>query len=405
MSTDLNIKKQSSRKGKKSWRTNIDIKDIEDKLQEQRDEEIIKGKDNDDDFIIDEKPSSNIKVPKKLKSHEILTNKSKIPALLNPKQSKKSNKVQGVSKTELLKLIKLKGGKYGEENKLMNKIEKDGLISGSNIDLWDEPTKEENGKWINYPQSTAEVTKATRAPKTFKTAPVKIVSNDLTEKFIHAGKSYNPSLESWKELIDKEYNIEYKRELARQQIEDFQKRIQELVITLKDGMLSDSEDEDEGEEEKEEEEEITDFKLSINKPTKVKIKTKTKRNKEAKHKKRMELEKDIKDLKKQLKDLHNLDDILKALQEEEDSKQPKSKKRKLKDNKLFKYELIETPLEIKLSSELTNNLKNLKPEGNLFYDQMLNLQSTGKVESRIPVSKKRKYGKKVTEKWSYKDFK
>lgn len=62
-------------------------------------------------------------------------------------------------------------------------------------------------------------------------------------------------------------------------------------------------------------------------------------------------------------------------------------------------------MEVKLSDELSGNLRNLKPEGNLFYDQMLNLQSSGKVESRVPVAKRRKYQKKITEKWTYKDFK
>lgn len=67
-----------------------------------------------------------------------------------------------------------------------------------------------------YIKSTAEVTKAKVVPKTLKETPIKLINNDLTQKKIHAGKSYNPSLESWKDLINQEYDIEYKQELTRQ---------------------------------------------------------------------------------------------------------------------------------------------------------------------------------------------
>ncbi|EMG50654.1 NOP53 Ribosome biogenesis protein NOP53 [Candida maltosa Xu316] len=406
-------KPQSSRKGKKAWRKNIDIEDIEKNLQEKRDEEIIKGKDSgdlNDDFIIDDQPSilASSKAPKKLKSKEILTNKSKIAALNHSKHqpAKDSHKIQGVKKTDLLRLIKLNGGKFKSESKLMNRLDQDGLVKSKAKDLWDDEEEDEEEKIPKYIKSTAEVTKATVVPKTLKTESIKITTNELTSKSVHAGKSYNPSLESWKELINQEYDAEYRQELARQQIAEHRKRIQELMVTLEDTIIDgsdDDEDEEEAEAVADKEESEKDYSLSINKPNKIKIKTKTKRNREAKHKERVKLQEEIKELKKKMKDLSNLDDILQK-QIEKDQEEPSQKKRKRRD-KLFKYSPVETPLEVKLSDELSGNLKNLKPEGNLFYDQMLNLQSSGKIESRVPVAKKRKYGKKVTEKWSYKDFK
>ncbi|KAG7663927.1 uncharacterized protein J8A68_002554 [[Candida] subhashii] len=395
MSSETNraSKPQPSRKGRKAWRKNIDIQDVESGLQTAREKEILLGTNHTEDFIIDETPTEARKsTAKKLKTHEILTNKSKIPALL----------------------VKLSGGKYKNESRTLARIEKDGLINVSNKDIWDEPEVPEQQPEDKLPEeftSTAEVTRATVVPKTLKKAPIKITENDLTEKVVHAGKSYNPSLESWKDLINKEYDVEYKRELTRQQMEEHREKIKALTQTLDDNMLSDSDDEEEEEEVakvEENDEEGEDFKLSINKPTVVKIKTKTKRNREAKHKKRVELEQNLKDLKKQLKDLSNLDELLQKQQkeEEEDAKkeEPATKKQK-KDKKLFKYNPVQRALEVKLSHELTNNLKNLKPEGNLFYDQMLSLQSSGKIEARVPVAKKKKYTPKVTEKWTYKDFK
>lgn len=405
-------KPQASRKGKRAWRKNTDIQEIEQNLQDKRDEEIVLGKEVTDDFVIDDTPSSKSgKLPKKLKTKEILTNKSKIPALTNQRHQKKGeNTIQGVKKTDLLRLIQLNGGKFKSEDKYVNRLEQDGIVNGSSQDLWDDTDNNEKKKIPDFMKSTAEVTKASVVPKTLKVNPIKITSNELTDKKIHAGKSYNPSLESWKELINQEYDIEYKRELTRQQIEEHRNKIKELMITLDDNMLSDSDDDedDEDNDKVEEEEQLNangekDYSLSINKPNKIKIKTKTKRNKELKHKERVKLEQQIKDLKKQLKDLSNLDEILEK-QAVKDQSQPNEKKRKRRE-KLFKYSLVETPLEVKLSDELSGNLKNLKPEGNLYYDQMLSLQSSGKIESRVPVNKKRKYTKKITEKWTYKDFK
>lgn len=416
MSEEIILKKpskpQASRKGKRAWRKNIDIQEIEQNLQDKRDEEIVLGKEVTDDFVIDDTPSSKSgKLPKKLKTKEILTNKSKIPALTNQRHQKKGeNTIQGVKKTDLLRLIQLNGGKFKSEDKYVNRLEQDGIVNGSSQDLWDDTDNNEKKKIPDFMKSTAEVTKASVVPKTLKVNPIKITSNELTDKKIHAGKSYNPSLESWKELINQEYDIEYKRELTRQQIEEHRNKIKELMITLDDNMLSDSDDDedDEDNDKVEEEEQLNangekDYSLSINKPNKIKIKTKTKRNKELKHKERVKLEQEIKDLKKQLKDLSNLDEILEK-QAVKDQSQPNEKKRKRRE-KLFKYSFVETPLEVKLSDELSGNLKNLKPEGNLYYDQMLSLQSSGKIESRVPVNKKRKYTKKITEKWTYKDFK
>ena len=181
-------------------------------------------------------------------------------------------------------MIQLNGGKFKSEDKYVNRLEQDGIVNGSSQDLWDDTDNNEKKKIPDFMKSTAEVTKASVVPKTLKVNPIKITSNELTDKKIHAGKSYNPSLESWKELINQEYDIEYKRELTRQQIEEHRNKIKELMITLDDNMLSDSDDDedDEDNDKVEEEEQLNangekDYSLSINKPNKIKIKTKTKK--------------------------------------------------------------------------------------------------------------------------------
>lgn len=428
--SDATKRSQPSRKGKKAWRKNVDIQDIETGLEESREIERLTGsKSGDDGFVIDSTPSTSNSSIKKLKSTEILTNKSKVPGLCKPLKASKHNTIQGVKRTEILRLLKLNGGKYGDESKIVTRIEKDGLICVNNDDLWgEEPKKakavksktansktplisataEDVAEAFPYFSSTSGVTNATVIPQTLKYQPIKISENDVNKKFIHAGKSYNPSLESWKALINTEYDLEYKREVTRQQIVEYRERIQHLVETLEDKEVDSTDDEETAEVEVEEEEATEDYSLSINQPTRIKIKTKAKRNREAKHKKRMELEDQLKGWKRQLKDLTNLDEILAAEAEAEKAEIARAEKlsdKVRKPKKLFRYDTIEAPLEVKLSDELTNNLKNLKPEGNLFYDLMMNLQSTGKIETRVPVGKKRKYAPKVTEKWTYKDFK
>lgn len=386
---------QSSRKGKKAWRKNVNIDDISQGLQDKRERLIALGDseiNGDDDFFIidndgDEKIKNNLnKEGKKLKSHEILVNKSKV----KPLAIERNNKAP-VSKYKVNKLMKLAGRVQGESG-LKARVEKDGIVKGGNVDPW--ATEE-----APTPQPAShEITKPSHAPKTIRRAPISLGK----EEDIDAGKSYNPSLESWKSLINKEFDLENEKEIKRQQIKEYQEKIQNLILNSTENEVDDSED-DQISEQEESDQQLEDYKLSLNKPTEVKIKTKAKRNKQIKHKKRVELEEKLKQLKAQLNDLNKLEEINnEAQQPVEYSYTGKDSKR---TKKLFKYDSIQRPLEVKLSDELTNNLKNVKPEGNLFYDQMIELQQSGKIESRIPVAKKRKYAQKFTEKWSYKDFK
>lgn len=386
---------QKSRKGKKSWRKNVNIDDVEEGLQDVRDKKIIMGDEYDNDFIIDTTGDDKLrsKNTKTLKSREILTNKSKVAPLLVERNNKKT--IQGVHKTEIHRLMRLSGKVQGE-SKMYARIEKDGIANVDSKDIWGEAEEDNRPEFLKN-RSDKEVTKASRVPETLKHKPIRIAQKEDT---VDAGKSYNPSLESWKSLINKEYSGEYERELQRQAIIDHQEKIKRLIADLdNDEEASDSE---ENVSDKEADAENDDFKLSINQPTQVKIKTKAIRNKELKHKKRLELEDKLKELKEQVKELEKLDDINEVVKEKLSNTKTKLEKA---PKKLFKYNTIQKPLEVKLSDELTSNLKDLKPEGNLLYDQMLNLQTSGKVETRIPVAKRRKYTPKITEKWTYKDFK
>ncbi|CAM9015951.1 unnamed protein product [Wickerhamomyces anomalus] len=384
-------KKQASRKGRKAWRKNIDIDDVEIGLEEKRDQIRTLGEEADKidsnqlfsiDTAGDEKLNKKaVKPYKVLKSTEILAQRSKAPGFSNP-HKKSDNKIDGVKKKEIHRLMKLAGRVQGETSS-NTIVEKDGLINTNAYDVWDEP-------------------EAKVAPSTLKEAPISVQE---VEKLPNAGKSYNPSLESWKSLINKEYKTTKERDDKKQELEAQRDRVKTLLLTMDQKEEEESDDDDE-EEEEEEEEEDDSLSLSVNKPVVLKKKTKTQRNKQKKHQEREKLEKELKSLKKQITELQKLKVYEQEINEKEQQIEKLQQKEKKRKHKLgTRHQIMDEQLEVKLSDELTDSLRKLKSEGNLLYDTMRGLQSKGQVETRVPVGKRRRYQPKVTEKWTYKDFK
>ncbi|SCU95996.1 LAMI_0F04742g1_1 [Lachancea mirantina] len=428
--------RQTSRKGKKAWRKNIDLEDIEKSLQRRQEAEITHGSssvgelkddelfqiDTDGDEVVRTKLIKRKQIPKKLKSSEILdaikTN-SKVGALSHSKSgsvSESKKKIQGVSKKELRRLMALAGRADGK-SKSQTAVAKDGLVRATGTDLWGEAKKIKTPSGLKLAaksesevpeellkQSTTGWSQATVAPGTLKEAPLKVKEFESTP---HAGKSYNPDSEDWSSLINKEYDAEKKKDDARIQLEQYQGRIARLMETI------DANEEGESSSEDEEEEEAalndgSEIKLSINKPVVNKKKTKHRRNKAKKHQKQVKLQKELKLLKGQVRELERLEAIEQEVAKKEGNVETgkRSKERMAKKQKLgTKHTIKEDLLEVKFADELSFSLRKLKPEGNLLYDTLRKLQSSGKVETRIPVVRGRRYKPKVTEKWTYKDFK
>ncbi|CCK72243.1 Nop53p KNAG_0J01620 [Huiozyma naganishii CBS 8797] len=440
--------KQSSRKGKKAWRKNIDLTDLESTLEESKDNQIKYGADdiaavqddslfqvdNDGDRALRERLIKRKQIKKNLKSTEILdaikTN-SKVGALTHHKHRKghseelpggdahhgKGKKVQGVSKREMLKLLALAGRITGE-SKLENRVAKDGLIKSSSFDLWgdDKSTQIQLSSGIKIDKSKTEKASkelltmsttswsiATKTPKTLKEKPVTIKEFEQTP---HAGKSYNPQKRDWSELFEKEYNLEKVREDNRIALEEYRERIRHLMETLDDNEEADSSSsESESEAEAEDDEEgSVDMGLSVNEAIQIKKKTKYQRNRARKHEEKVKLHKELKELKQQFKELENLEEIVESIAVTK-SEGTKPKRRKANNNKLgTRYGIMEEKLEIKFQDELGDSLRKLRPEGNLLYENVRKLQSSGKIESRIP-TRQRRAKNKITEKWTHKDFK
>lgn len=451
--------KQSSRKGKKAWRKNIDLTDIETSIKSKAELEITHGTSNisdladkslfqidtDGDEVLKSKLIKRKQIKKGLKSTEILNaikTNSKVRALLHHnhgnasgKSTKSKKDIQGVSKKELNKLMALAGKRVGE-SKLQNRLDKEGLVKSAGLDLWgiedttttvstktttitdNKKVKTRSGIVVDVHKSvtqnlidnsTTGWSVASEVPETMKLKPVQV------REFIntpHAGKSYNPSKKEWNNLISKEFETEQVKEDQRLKLEAYKEKIKYLMETIDDTQEVDSEsDEDDNSEDEDEDDESGEdiTKLSLNAPTKNKKKTKHQRNKAKKHEEKVKLQQELKKLREQVKELEKIEHYDQEIQDAVSSATTNSgkidKKRKHNRNKLgSKYGILDERLEVKFSDELSDSLRKLKPEGNLLYDNVRKLQSSGKIESRIPLKHKRSK-KKVTEKWTYKDFK
>ncbi|KAH3687744.1 hypothetical protein WICPIJ_001273 [Wickerhamomyces pijperi] len=414
-------KNQTSRKGKKAWRKNVDIDDIEIGLEERREEIRVHGEEldkvsSDSLFTVDTDGDAalfkkSITPHKVLKSTEILSRRSKAPGFSN-KHKKLDNKIDGVKKKDIHRLMKI-AGRVANESSIKAIHDKDGLMKGQKVyDVWgeEEPVQSKKNSTpkpeILEKFSSIGFTAPTNAPSTIKVKPLTVKE---VEAIPDAGKSYNPSLESWKDLIDKQYTTQKEKEDKRIELEAYSHKVRKLIQSLDDKEeYSDSEDEEEEEAQVEEEiDEEDKYALSINLPVENKKKTKHQRNKMKRHQERMELEAQLKSLKAQITELQKVETI----QAEVEAQQPNFKsdiaeRRVAKSKKLgTRYHVLEDAIEVKLSDELTDSLRGLKSEGNLLYDQMRKLQSDGKIESRFATKKKRKYTPKITEKWTYKDLK
>jgi nucleolar protein 53 len=448
--------KQSSRKGKKAWRKNIDVEDIERNLQEQAQNEInygVKNVENLKDeslFELDtegddrlEKLTKKSQHGKVTKSKDILNKinqQSKVPALKTyNKNTANKDKIQGVEKKNIKKLMQLAGRSLKADDKANAHMErKGGLVKGSKKDLWgDEGANKElktpsgfltlkqkdfdsikNLPKTLLKQSLTSFSKGTVQPESMKKAPIEVFK--FEDAVVNDAKSYNPDMKKWEEFFQKEYLSEKEKDDKRKMIEEYKLKIQHLMDTLDDNEIADSSDDEEEEEDVDDEEDNSEnkFKLSINPAVQNKKKNRTQRNKEKRLKERLSLESEIKEVKKQLKELEKviiteekeLENGNNENKQQDIKKLPSSleiiEKRVQKKRKLgTKQQIMEPLLEIKFKDEMNGSLRKLKPEGSLLYDSMIKLQSKGVIETRGVFRKGRKPKRKVTDKWTYKDFK
>ncbi|RVD86580.1 uncharacterized protein DFL_004848 [Arthrobotrys flagrans] len=421
-------KAQTSRKGKKAWRKNVDISEVTTGLDQVR-TEIIQGgiiaeKADADLFTVDTTGSTNIRQKhirevKPLKVDEILNARSSVPALINPKKRAgpsgielgdgilptKKHRKNGVSHKDLERLRRIA---YGGE------AAKDGVKSAKAVegqdlyDPWGDVVPDAEGTAAKMDQLTfVEKPKKLSAPATIKHAPVGITKEG--EEAVPAvrlpdpGISYNPDFQTWDELLSREGDKEVELEKKRLEYESYEKKILALADIEDEDEEGEEGDEDDEDEEGEEVEDKVIKKIPQRKTPSQR--NKVKRRKEAERRARHQAKTEVQ--KRQLESLKELRKTLDVtLKERAVAKRTAltPAKRQVRRRKFDKSILPQAPLELQLPEELADSLRRLKPEGNLLRDRYRNLRERGVIETRANIQQK-KAKKKLTEKWSYKDWK
>ncbi|KAG2181130.1 hypothetical protein INT43_008712 [Umbelopsis isabellina] len=398
---------QPSRKGKKAWRKNIDITDVEEHLEGVRSEERAGGKiserANDKLFTLDVKGDDRVKrqlaKDKPLYIDQILKSRSAIPAVGTrlfalPKESAKDNKGKE-SRINREKIEKLAKRKITQAPVKPAKKSK-----GTAYDVWadEEPTPVDLNPYLEPVRK-----RTVHAPSTLKVKPAAAEHQPAVE-VAEAGASYNPTMEDHQVLLRKAHKVETDKISQRENVNK-QLEYRKELLDLNEEEAVDSEVDEESDAHSDDDEETRKRKEN-------KKKTRSERNRLKKAKETQQLELRRKQEKELHKEITKLEEIEKIVEESEMSSLTKAEKRKAKKEaqeqaglpRLGKYFVQKAPIEVQLTDELSESLRSLKPEGNAFRDRFVSLQKRNIIEPRLPVNHKRRYRLKEYEKHSYKKF-
>ncbi|KAI8921422.1 ribosome biogenesis protein Nop53/GLTSCR2 [Powellomyces hirtus] len=452
----VNAKKQQpGRKGKKAWRKNVDTTQVEEQLHELRTEERLGGKLHmkaDSDLFFTDK-SGDAKVQRKykygkLRIDEILTPTSGFSGITSRKTAKTTveikkseTKIRKASKSQTAVIenlskrkLELGVGRVGataEIRKQQAAIKKRKLDhKKGGFDLWavTDATSSPSSDPIAadlaaYLEPT--VVKPVKKPKFADTRPSAIPAVEIT----HSGASYNPSFDAHQEALQRAVQEE---EFVQEKKSNAAKQLAypaELDNLDDETFFDDSDDEEEEEGEKEGGESAeteqtngvttpttpstTSLSLSVGAPVVESRKTRAQRNKLLKRAEQQRAELALKQAKQLDKQLNRLGELTKIVSKEEKLHAARLTERaqqaqKLADEetrRLGPHAFKPLPMDVQLTEDLADTLRELKPEGNMFKDRFASLQKRTLIEARIPVTRKLKYRRKEKETHDYKRFK
>ncbi|EPE10740.1 p60 domain containing protein [Ophiostoma piceae UAMH 11346] len=427
--------KQPSRKGRKAWRKNVDVSEVEKGLEE-RNDQIIKGglvKEQESDQLFQVEDTGDLEVAKKLskkftkglKADEILAQRSAVPAVSARKRKGEGKTTDGVLETKRVRkdyishkeLVRLRQMADGHHESTVE-------VNDASFDPW--AVTDTSVVLSNSERSFSFLPKprAPKAPVTMAHAPISLAANGKPIPAVakpKADMSYNPSFEAYEARLTEEgakaVEAERKRlageEAERVRMEGVARSAAEADAAAERELLSEWEEDSawEGFQSGLENEEVTTAKRPKRKTPAQR--NKINRRKEAEAKKRHDAIAEHK--KEQTKHLAKLlaEDKFKheqalALAAAEsssgESDDEEGDDNVLRRRQLGKFHLPERDLELVLPDELQGSLRLLKPEGNLLQDRYRSMVVRGKVEAR----KRRPFRKqpkvKITEKWAHKDF-
>ncbi|THU84557.1 P60-like protein [Dendrothele bispora CBS 962.96] len=388
---------QPSRKGKKAWRKNVDIQDVEKGLEEMREEERVFGTSaqklaDEDLFQID---TEKISLPDRRENNFLVRKRFSTSSLTSAKILAQRSAVPAVfSRTTTASFSKGDTPK----RKRVTQAEKDRLLR-----IAKRPRKgpfgvildESEDKWAGAAAAQDIVTKPTpKAPTHSQNLehPHKLISLPAVPA-PHAGTSYNPSVDAHQELLREAMEVEEKRE---------EKRVKESEVKEKmgaSGMVVDKVDEQgEGGEADDEEEWQGVVKKQTSRKTKAQKKKAAKLLAEKRHLASMAARKrqnaflsslSSKVIRRSASSLPTAEEIATRRQAAILARFRNG----LAGQKLGKYVVPEDEVDVQLGEDLTETLRGLKAsfivEGNLFKDRFLNLQQRALIEPRTRVLPKK----------------
>ena len=433
MATDKAIKepaqyKQPSRKGKKAWRKNVDVSDVQAGLDDAREDEIRGGplaeRSSDSLFTFDTTGSPAIRASvrqfyKPLKSDQILAQRSAVPSVSNYKRpagvtdgviepKTKRHKSETISRSEYERLQRVA---YGKQS-VNNVIQKDDHAPTD--DPWAQVPIDES-RISRY--SFLERPQPPKAPVTLKENPKSLLLNGTASNARTApnpGTSYNPMFQDWDKLITSEGIKEIEAERNRLHGNQLEQDLKERLA------IAEKEAEQETAWQSEAESVWEGFESDFDKPEwlirrKLERKTPQERRKAARKKEREREEKRQKKEKDKVaaeKRITQIKAEVEAREKEKSSLVKMSPGEEGEQDSTWlrctaprKKMVPEQSLEVVLPDELEDSLRRLKPEGNLLRDRYRNVLLSGKVEARKPTRQAKKPKMEWTEKWVHKDFK
>lgn len=422
---------QPSRKGKKAWRKNVNLTDLQQGIEDAREETIRTGgviaeKSADELFATDIAGDEGIAKQRQgqrlLKADEIIALRSSVPGLEGHKRkatdttiapSKKQKNGMYVSHKELRRLRAVADG---ADASLSTREE------APTHDLWAEPAAT-NPTILNF----LEDEKPKKEPTTLKHPPKPMTANGKLLPNVRkpdAGKSYNPLVGDWSALLEREGTaaVAAERERLEKEAEAEAKEARALEEAAKVDAAEkeqyatdyDSAWESEWDGFQSEVEVHTQKQKGRKTPTE-RNKVKTKKEREArelherKQKARESQEKKIAQLAKEVsvKDkarrAHAMalqTDNIHSSDSEDDGTEIQLVRRRLRQ-----VPVLEAPLEVVLPDELEDSLRRLKPEGNLMQERYRNLLVNGKLKPGRRQWQHKQAKTTRSEKWSYKDWK
>ncbi|KAI1775709.1 P60-like protein [Hypoxylon cercidicola] len=418
--------KQPSRKGKKAWRKNIDVTEIEKGLEELN-EEIIKG------GVLAEKPSEELffvdtvgdaSIPKRfpkhtskpLKADEIIAARSAVPSVSLRKRPgdkttdgiipAKRPRREYVTQKELRRLRKVADGHHDTT------VE----VPDASYDPWGAVTHVETETTLVDKRDETK-----KAPKSFSKKPLSLLASGKTPKAVAkptGGYSYNPDFTDYEARYTEESNKVVEAERKRLEAEEAERLKKEAAARSAAeaeaaearAELSEWDEDSEWEGFQSGGEEL---KVGAKRPER---KTKAQRNRiqrrkeeerrlrhEAKTKVRRAQMEEIKRIAKEISE-RDLERALALANAEQSESSADDNDEALRRRQLGKLKLPEKDLELVLPDELQDSLRLLKPEGNLLKDRYRSLVIRGRVEARRRIPFRKQAKTKLTEKWTYKDF-